>query len=74
MKNQLTLRLAALLVLSSLLGNGAFGQKKLEGRLSFSGAFALYPMAVKWAEEFKKINPGVKIDVSAGGACSGFTW
>ena len=73
MKNQLALRLVVVLVLSSLLGNSAFGQKKLEGRLSFSGAFALYPMAVKWAEEFKKINPGVKIDVSAGGAGKGMT-
>jgi phosphate transport system substrate-binding protein len=28
---------------------------------------------VKWAEEFKKINPEVKIDVSAGGAGKGMT-
>ena len=44
---------------------------KLQGTISISGAFALYPMAVKWAEEFKKIHPGVKIDVSAGGAGKG---
>jgi phosphate transport system substrate-binding protein len=49
------------------------GQNKLEGRISISGAFALYPMAIKWAEEFKKINPGVKIDISAGGAGKGIT-
>lgn len=48
-------------------------QNKLQGRISLSGAFALYPMAVKWAEEFKKINPGVKIDISAGGAGKGMT-
>jgi phosphate transport system substrate-binding protein len=51
----------------------SFGQNKPEGRISLSGAFALYPMAVKWAEEFRKINPGVKIDISAGGAGKGIT-
>ena len=46
---------------------------KLKGSISISGAFALYPMAQKWAEEFMKINPDVKIDVSAGGAGKGMT-
>ncbi len=45
----------------------------LEGNISISGAFALYPIAVKWAEEFKKIHPKVKIDISAGGAGKGIT-
>ena len=53
--------------------NLAYSQGKLEGRLSFSGAFALYPMAVKWSEEFKKVHPDVKIDISAGGAGKGMT-
>lgn len=44
---------------------------KLQGTLSISGAFALYPMTVKWAEEFKKVNPEVRIDISAGGAGKG---
>ena len=48
-------------------------QDKLEGQISISGAFALYPLAVKWAEEFKKLHPYVKIDVSAGGAGKGIT-
>jgi len=43
----------------------------LEGEISISGAFALYPLAVKWAEEFEKINPNVRIDVQAGGAGKG---
>jgi phosphate transport system substrate-binding protein len=45
----------------------------LKGRISISGAFALYPMVVKWAEEFKKLHPMVKIDISAGGAGKGMT-
>jgi len=61
------------LVCNFLNTNQTLGQSKLEGRLSLSGAFALYPMAVKWAEEFKKANPAVKIDISAGGAGKGMT-
>jgi phosphate transport system substrate-binding protein len=48
-------------------------EKKLEGRIRVSGAWALYPMMVTWAEEFKKIHPGVRIDISAGGAGKGVT-
>jgi len=46
-------------------------QNKLEGEISISGAFALYPMTVKWADEFRKIHPDVRIDISAGGAGKG---
>jgi phosphate transport system substrate-binding protein len=44
---------------------------ELRGRLSLSGAWALYPLALKWAEEFQRLNPGVRIDVQAGGAGKG---
>lgn len=47
--------------------------QQLEGQISISGAFALYPLAVKWAAEFQKINPKVKINISAGGAGKGIT-
>jgi phosphate transport system substrate-binding protein len=47
------------------------GQEKLKGQLSISGAFALYPMTIKWAEEFRKIHPDVRLDISAGGAGKG---
>lgn len=48
-------------------------RKSLDGEIQLSGAFALYPMAVKWAEEFRKLYPKVKIDISAGGAGKGIT-
>lgn len=67
---------ATTLIFALLLGlsNQVQAQKKeLKGQISLSGAFALYPLAVKWAEEFKKLNPGVKIDVSGGGAGKGIT-
>jgi phosphate transport system substrate-binding protein len=41
--------------------------------ISISGAFALYPLTVKWASEFRKIHPEIKIDISAGGAGKGIT-
>ncbi|MCX9013142.1 MAG: substrate-binding domain-containing protein, partial [Candidatus Methanoperedens sp.] len=45
--------------------------KGLEGTITLSGAFALYPMAVRWGEEFQKLHPKVKVEVSAGGAGKG---
>jgi phosphate transport system substrate-binding protein len=39
--------------------------------ISISGAWALYPMAVRWSEEYKKIHPEIRIDISAGGAGKG---
>ena len=43
----------------------------LEGTVTLSGAFALYPLANKWAEEFQKIHPDVRFNISAGGAGKG---
>jgi phosphate transport system substrate-binding protein len=66
-----------LIILSSGCNNSPEGGRnkkgELKGTISISGAFALYPMGVKWAEEFQKINPLVKIDISAGGAGKGMT-
>ncbi|UCE05478.1 MAG: extracellular solute-binding protein [bacterium] len=45
--------------------------EELSGTITMSGAWALYPMAIKWAEEFQKIHPKVKLDISAGGAGKG---
>lgn len=48
-------------------------RRNISGEIQLSGAFALYPLAVRWAEEFKKLYPNVKIDISAGGAGKGIT-
>lgn len=59
-------------ILVSVLFSSAWPQaKELEGSVSLSGAWALYPMALKWAEEFMKIYPKVRLDVQAGGAGKG---
>jgi len=71
--------LPALLLLCSLLAAPACSGKGDEestadgsgGRITISGAWALYPMAVRWAEEYERIHPGVRIDVAAGGAGKG---
>jgi phosphate transport system substrate-binding protein len=44
---------------------------KLQGTITVSGAWALYPMMVRWGEEFQKLYPDVKFDISAGGAGKG---
>jgi len=49
--------------------SGSTGE--LKGAVRVSGAWALYPMMVKWAEEYQKIQPKVTIEVSAGGAGKG---
>ncbi|MBD1429981.1 MULTISPECIES: PstS family phosphate ABC transporter substrate-binding protein [Sphingobacterium] len=41
------------------------------GNISISGAFALYPIVVLWGEDFKKLNPNVRFNISAGGAGKG---
>ncbi|MFL9845921.1 PstS family phosphate ABC transporter substrate-binding protein [Flavobacterium rhizosphaerae] len=46
---------------------------KIEGTITMSGAFALYPLANIWAEEFRKEYPDVKFNVSGGGAGKGMT-
>jgi len=43
----------------------------LEGTITVSGAFALYPMMIRWSEEFGALHPGVTFDISAGGAGKG---
>jgi phosphate transport system substrate-binding protein len=44
---------------------------QLQGTIAVSGAWALYPMMVRWGEEFQKLHPNVQLDISAGGAGKG---
>jgi phosphate transport system substrate-binding protein len=74
-----SMKAALALALVAVLAGGIFAQAlaagpeepALKGRITLSGAWALYPMAVRWAEEFQKIHPGVKFDIGAGGAGKG---
>ena len=51
--------------------NAAQSATELRGKITISGAWALYPMVIRWGEEFQKLYPGVKFDISAGGAGKG---
>jgi len=63
---------AAIIIIASVITYNYFSSpKELTGTITVSGAWALYPMMVKWAEEFQKIHPNVRIEVSAGGAGKG---
>jgi phosphate transport system substrate-binding protein len=53
--------------------DAVIGQRETRGEIQLSGAFALYPMAIKWAEEFRKLHPNIRIDISGGGAGKGIT-
>ena len=48
-------------------------EKGYVGTISISGAFALYPIAVLWSEDFKKLHPHVRFNISAGGAGKGIS-
>lgn len=61
------------ILFSSLTVPKSYSQEKRSGQISISGAFALYPMVIRWADEYKKINPGVRFDISAGGAGKGIS-
>lgn len=44
-----------------------------EVTITLSGAFALFPMASAWADEYSKLHPNVRFDVQGGGAGKGMT-
>lgn len=81
---RIVLSIAAISIAALVLGGATAcgGDKKknandsttvYSNEISLSGAFALYPLAVKWAAEYQKLHPEVKIDISAGGAGKGIT-
>ncbi|MGD8474865.1 MAG: substrate-binding domain-containing protein [Anaerolineae bacterium] len=66
----------ALLIAPASCGGSAADRSRatgdeLNGTITVSGAWALYPLMVRWGEEFQKLNPGVRFDISAGGAGKG---
>jgi ABC-type phosphate transport system, periplasmic component len=65
--------LSIIILFSLLTVPKSYSQEKKSGQISISGAFALYPMVIRWADEYKKINPGVRFDISAGGAGKGIS-
>jgi phosphate transport system substrate-binding protein len=75
MKTIKLISIALLIVISFSCNNGKStgSSDDLKGTITISGAFALYPMTTRWAEEFRKVHPEVRINISAGGAGKGMT-
>ncbi|MBN2433475.1 MAG: substrate-binding domain-containing protein [Acidobacteria bacterium] len=66
--------LAVSLLLSGCGGPEPAGSAARDSRrMVISGAWALYPLVVRWAEEYQRLHPAVAVDVSAGGAGKGMT-
>jgi phosphate transport system substrate-binding protein len=63
--------LLGLLLSGGCQGTSQPGEGELKGTLTVSGAWALYPMVVRWGEEFQAQHPDVQFDISAGGAGKG---
>jgi phosphate transport system substrate-binding protein len=68
---KIAFRLVLAVMLASLLLSACGGGG--QDTIAVSGAFALYPMMTRWAEEYQKVNPNVQFDISAGGAGKGMT-
>ena len=58
-------------LVATLLLSSCVSKEQKEKTLNFSGAFALYPMTIKWSEEYKKEHEEVRFNISAGGAGKG---
>ncbi|MFI5171071.1 MAG: PstS family phosphate ABC transporter substrate-binding protein [Chitinophagales bacterium] len=63
----------SIIMITSCGGKESGAEGELSGTITMSGAFALYPMAVQWGEEFKALHPDVSFDIQAGGAGKGIT-
>jgi phosphate transport system substrate-binding protein len=66
-----------LIILSIIITScGSASQANLDdngnaGTITISGAWALYPMMIRWQEEYQNANPDISFDISAGGAGKG---
>lgn len=73
MNKKLATIAVAIIAIVSIVAYSYFVSANAKGTIKISGAFALYPLMVTWADEYQKIHPDVNIEVSAGGAGKGMT-
>jgi len=71
MKKYSNIVLILIVIASLFLISGCTSQQK--NTIKISGAFALYPMMIKWADEYMTLHPDIRIDVQSGGAGKGMT-
>lgn len=68
MKNMLIIT-----VLLAVLSAGCAKRNRAEYTITVSGAFALYPMMVKWSQAYQKLHPEIGFDINGGGAGKGMS-
>jgi len=66
------LLIALIVTACGLIASSRSGEP-LKGNISISGAFALYPLMTRWAEEFQTLDPNVHFDITSGGAGKGMS-
>jgi phosphate transport system substrate-binding protein len=65
--------IAAIVIVSIVAYYYVSGMNTPKETIRVSGAFALYPLMVEWAQAYQNVTSGVSIEVSAGGAGKGMT-
>jgi phosphate transport system substrate-binding protein len=76
MQKAICFLIVGLLTLSFSACNSIFtpvNGEALQDEITISGAFALYPLVTRWAEEFQRLHPGVHFDITSGGAGKGMS-
>lgn len=66
-------KLLSFLLLVTVVLAGCKQSQTNSKQINFSGAFALYPLNLKWSEEYKKSHPDVTFNIQPGGAGKGLT-
>jgi len=61
------------MIVTIVISTGCDQSQKKSKQINFSGAFALYPLNLKWSEEYKKSHPGIIFNIQPGGAGKGLT-
>lgn len=64
-------KIISLVLVCAVVLAACVSKKQKDQTISISGAFALYPMVVKWSEEYKKEHPEIRFNISGGGAGKG---
>lgn len=65
------IKIISLALIAVVLATSCASKLSKENTINISGAFAIYPLVVKWADEYKKENPVVRFNISGGGAGKG---
>ena len=67
MRTQISRNILVCMIILMLFANGCSPTKPaaqdgndFEGTLAVSGAWAIYPLMVRWGEEFQELHPGVR--------------